>query len=163
MAKVKCSGDRHVISGGGLASGPFRSQRLVVSAPFDSNDAGKKPDDGWRVAVDNLKRKRRKVEAVRDLRGGTRVLLRERRLRASRSAPESTSSVNCPAGEFALGGGVTHDIPYRKATLVASRYAAYPDFDGWFAEVDNLSRKRASRRRSSRSATHNIPAAWTSA
>ena len=63
--------------------------------------------------------------------------------------------LDCPDGEFALGGGVTHDIAYRKVTLVASRYAAYPDFDGWFAEVDNLSRC-APPATSSRSVTHNI-------
>jgi hypothetical protein len=142
-AKVTCSGDRHVISGGGLASGPFRSQRLVMSAPFDSNDAGKKPDDGWRVAVDNLKRKRRKVVAYAicaDVPGISYVI---DAFGAKKRARDHVS-LNCPADQFALGGGITHDIPYRKATLVASRYAAYPNFDGWFAEVDNLSRKRAS-------------------
>ena len=143
VAKVECGGARRVISGGGLASGPFRSQRLVSSAPFDSGDAGKKPDDGWRVAVDNLKRKRRKVEAYAICAHVPGVSYVIDAFGAKKRARDHVS-LNCPAGEFALGGGVTHDIPYRKATLVASRYAAYPDFDGWFAEVDNLSRKRAS-------------------
>lgn len=48
---VRCPGTRHVY-GGGVRGGP--DIRLISSFPIDSKDHGSKPDDGWKIAVDNL-------------------------------------------------------------------------------------------------------------
>jgi hypothetical protein len=52
--KAGCPEGEHVLGGGGEEDGPFASQRLVETAPFDSGDAGTRPDDGWRITVDNV-------------------------------------------------------------------------------------------------------------
>jgi hypothetical protein len=141
-ARVECAGGRHVLSGGGLAFGPFRSQRLVSSAPFDSDDPGSKPDDGWRVTVDNLKRKRRKIEVHAVCADVDQVSYRSDDFAAKKRSRKHVE-VDCPAGEFAISGGVTHTARYRKATLVASRGPFPSPFTSWIAEIDNLSKKRA--------------------
>jgi hypothetical protein len=50
--KVSCGSD-HVVGGGVKVSGSAANARLVVSAPYDGNDADKIPDDGWRTKVYN--------------------------------------------------------------------------------------------------------------
>ena len=150
VAKVACGSDRHVISGGGLASGPFRSQRLVTSAPFDSKDAGKKPDDGWRVAVDNLKRKRHQIEAYAicsEVSGISYV----RDAFGAKKRARTHIDLDCPDGEFALGGGVTHDIACRKVTLVRVALRGVSGLRRMVRRVDSLSRGSAPPATSSRS------------
>jgi hypothetical protein len=140
-AKVACPGGRHVLSGGVAASGPFRSQRMVASAPYDSGDAGDEPDDGWKASVDNLSRKRRKVKAYAictSSDGLSYVSTDFTAMTKSRSHVEPAC-----AGGFVVGGGVTHGIPYRKATLVASRVPIPWPAMKWAIEVDNLSQNDA--------------------
>jgi hypothetical protein len=141
-AKVACPDDRHVLSGGALASGPFRSQRMVASAPYDSGDAGNKPDDGWKASVDNLRRKRRKMKVYAictSSEGLSYVSTPFTAMAAARSHVEPPC-----ADEFVIGGGVTHGIAYRKATLVASRVPTpWPTTMKWVIEVDNLSQSAA--------------------
>ena len=135
--KAACTGGTHVLSGGGAAPGPFKSQRLVESAPFDSNDAGTKPDDGWRVAVDNMKNKRRSAKAfaicadISGLSYESTEFMDQDFFRVHRQ-------VNCPSSEFVLGGGLRQQVPYGKAKLVASRYLP-ATFDAWIIELDNTS------------------------
>jgi hypothetical protein len=143
--KVACPGGKHVLSGGGVASGPFRSQRLVSSAPFDSGDAGSAPDDGWKVVVDNLKRKRRAITANAICSSVGGVSYESGGFRAKKRARKHVE-IACPDGEFAISGGVSHRGPYGKATLVASILPVPFDGRGWVVEVDNLTRERTAGR-----------------
>jgi hypothetical protein len=143
--KVACGGNKEVLSGGGHATGPFRSQRLVSSAPFDSGDPGSKPDDGWRVTVDNLKGERRKAKAYAICGNVPGLSYLSNDFKAKKRSRKHVE-LDCPVGEYALGGGVTHATRFRKATLVASRAAPFPSFVSWLTEVDNLSRKRSTGR-----------------
>lgn len=140
-ARVSCQSGTRVLGGGGSAPGPFRSQRLVSSAPFDSGDAGKSPDDGWRIAVDNLGKKNREITVYAICSPVESVSYVSKAFEAKKRSRRH-SEVDCPAGEFVMGGGVTHSAAFGKGTLVASRYGHFPDFDSWITEVDNLSRKR---------------------
>ena len=143
--KVSCPGDKHVLGGGGLAGGPFLSQRMVASAPFDSGDPGAKPDDGWRFTVDNLSSRRRKITAhaicapVGGLSYVSDGFKAPKRKRKHAEAP-------CPAGEYVIGGGLTHDGKVRKVSLVATYPDAEATHDHWYVDLDNLSRKRFSGR-----------------
>lgn len=140
-ARVDCAGGRHALSGGALASGPFKSQRLVASAPFDDGDAGAKPDDGWRVAVDNLGKRRRSLDAFAICSSVTGLTYEEQPFRVRKRARKHVE-LTCPAGQFIVGGGVSHGAPRGKATLVASRLNL-GELHSWITEVDNLSRKRS--------------------
>ena len=120
--KVACPGERQVMSGGGFAGGPFRGQRLVASVPFDSDDPGTVPDDGWRVrrvSVDNLTRKKRRIaaHAICTSSGGLSYVAQ------GFTATDGVRTHVEPACDsaFVVGGVVSHGIPYRRATLVASR------------------------------------------
>lgn len=144
VASARCGGGKHVLAGGALLGGPERSQRLVASAPFDSRDRGKRPDDGWRVAVDNFDTRRLGVTVVAicaSVRGLSYV---RRSYRAPKRARKHVT-VPCPAGESIIGGGVRHAIRYGRAALVASAYPG-PDPTRWVTEIDNLSRKPAKAR-----------------
>lgn len=62
---VKCSPRRHVYGGGGgfgLLSNSHAS--LASSFPIDSGDRNNKPDDGWKVSVDNFASSRRQIYAI---------------------------------------------------------------------------------------------------
>jgi len=144
-ARVSCPGNRSVLSGGGQVTGPHASQRLVASSPFDSDDPGSKSDDGWRVAVDNLSKKRRKltVFAVCSTTKGFRYASSGFR---SKRRTRKHVATDCPAGTYIVGGGVTHSARFAKATLVATRPVDLVGTGTWITEVDNLSRKRASGR-----------------
>jgi hypothetical protein len=142
--KVSCPDGKHVVSGGGRASGPFGSGRLATSAPFDSNDPGTKPDDGWRVTADNLSTKRRRVTSEAICVGGGGFSYESTAFSVNKRSRKHVE-VDCPVGEFVMGGGLTHGIGFRRATIVASRFPA-GFTQTWLIEVDNLSRKRAAGR-----------------
>lgn len=145
VLKAPCPGSKHVLGGGVRATGPFLSQRVVGSAPYDSADPGKKRDDGWRAVVDNLSGKKRKMTAaavcgaVNGLSYRTVGFDAPKRERAHAEA-------SCPAGQYVIGGGASHGGKVGKVSVVAT----YPDgeatHDHWYVEVDNLSRKRLSGR-----------------
>ena len=135
--KAACTGGTHVLSGGGAAPGPFKSQRLVQSAPYDSGDAGVEPDDGWRVAVDNMKSKRRSAKAFAICADVSGVSYESEDF-ADQDFFRVHKQVDCPSGELVLGGGVKHEVPYGKAKIVASRYLP-TTFDAWITELDNVS------------------------
>ena len=142
-ARVACGGSRHVLSGGALTTGPFGSQRLVSSAPYDSGDPGSKPDDGWSASADNLKRKRRAMEVFAICSNVPGLSYVEDGISIAKRSRKHVE-LSCPAGELALGGGVTHTARFGKATLVAARAGSFPaPFERFVAELDNLSRKRA--------------------
>ncbi len=141
--KASCPSAKHVLGGGAAATGPFLAQRIVASAPYDSKDPGKKPDDGWRAVVDNFSDTKYKAEAaaicasVGGLKYATDAFKAPKQERTHAEA-------QCPAGRFVIGGGVSHDGKVRKIGLVST----YPDdsaeHDHWFVDLDNLSQKRAS-------------------
>ena len=54
--------------------------------------------------------------------------------------------MDCQPGQYILGGGVTHDIEFGQARLVASRFPAGFGPAAWITEVDNLSGHRADTR-----------------
>lgn len=143
-ATVSCTGGGHVLSGGGFVTGPTGSQRLVASGPFDSNDRGRQPDDGWRVAVDNLGTKRRALTAVAICARVPGLTYRKREFRAPKRA-RTHAIATCPAGQSVLGGGVRHSVPFASTALVAS---AYPSANPtrWVTEIDNLGGKAATGR-----------------
>jgi hypothetical protein len=140
-AKVSCPDGKRVLGGGGAASGPFLSQRLVASAPFDSPDPGKRPDDGWRIAVDNRSNQKLEITAhaicapVSGLSYTSKAFRARKRKRKHAEAP-------CPDGEYVIGGGLTQRGKARKVSLVASYIDPEVTHDHWYVEVDNLSRKR---------------------
>jgi hypothetical protein len=139
--KVSCPGGKHVLGGGGLASGPFLSQRMVATAPFDSGDRGAKPDDGWRFTVDNLSNRMRKITAhaiCAQVGGLTYVSKRFKAAKRKRKHAEAS----CPNGEFVIGGGLTHHGKVGKVSIVETYFDAEITHNHWYAEVDNLSRKR---------------------
>jgi hypothetical protein len=140
--KVSCPNGFHVISGGGRASGPFRAGRLVASAPFDSNDPGTKPEDGWRAVADNFDGKRRRVTAYAICAKGGGLSYESKEFTARKRARKHVD-VDCPPGEYVLGGGLTHKVAPRRAALVASKFTVPFTGESWFVELDNLSRKRA--------------------
>lgn len=140
-AEVKCGGGGSVISGGGKVAGQFRGPRLVKSLPFDSGDANAVPDDGWRIVVDNPSKKGRTITAYAICTTTTGFTY----ISEQTNAPKRTRyhrQVGCPGGEYAIGGGVTHNIGFGDARLVASRHVPFPQYDGWIAEVDNLSQTK---------------------
>jgi len=139
--KARCPGSKHVLGGGGLASGPFLSQRTVAGAPFDSGDAGRKPDDGWRFTVDNLSNRKRKATAHAICAPVGGLSYASKRLKAPKRNRKHAEA-SCPSGEFVIGGGVTHNGKIGKVSLVETYFDAETTHDHWYVDIDNLSRKR---------------------
>ncbi|HSI79097.1 MAG TPA: hypothetical protein VK919_00455, partial [Solirubrobacterales bacterium] len=92
---VRCTGGRSVLSGGGWAGGPFRSQRLVSSAPYDGPDKDTRPDDGWRVAIDNLSSRARRIEAFAICARPDAVSYRSKKFRSKKRSRRHVA-VACP-------------------------------------------------------------------
>jgi hypothetical protein len=54
---TRCPAGTHVVGGGAEGTAFFRGgsgQMLNTSAPFDNDDGGDKPDDGWIGTMDNF-------------------------------------------------------------------------------------------------------------
>jgi hypothetical protein len=137
--KVDCPNGTAVLSGGGSANGPFKSQRLVETAPFDDKlDLDTTPDDGWRAAVDNVSKKDRKAK-VFAICGNIASLHYDESNFEVVQHTRRNYQLACPGGEYVLGGGVTPGVGFGKTTLVASRYEPVAGPSSWITEVDNLS------------------------
>ena len=50
---VECPKDKSVVGGGPSLSGPASQAHVARTAPLDSGDKGKVPDDGWEITVGN--------------------------------------------------------------------------------------------------------------
>ncbi len=50
---VECPRKKSVVGGGPDVSGPASQSHVAVTEPFDSDDKGKVPDDGWSISVAN--------------------------------------------------------------------------------------------------------------
>jgi hypothetical protein len=137
--KVECPTRQHVLGGGGAGSGPFGSQRLVATSPFDSGDDGHVPDDGWRVVVDNTSVDDHKatVYAICARLGGLSYVSRGGEALAG---ARGSKTVSCPKDKVTLGGGVSpQGGGFGKQRLMRSAF----DFPGatWSAQVDNTGGK----------------------
>jgi hypothetical protein len=137
--KVDCPNGTAVLSGGGSANGPFKSQRLVETAPFDDKiDLDTTPDDGWRAAVDNVSKKDHKAK-VFAICGNIASLHYDESSFEVVQHTRRNYQLACPVGEYVLGGGVTPGVGFGKTKLVASRYPPVAGPSSWITEVDNLS------------------------
>ena len=50
---LACPKKKTVVGGGPSVSGPASQSHVVETAPFDSDDKGKVPDDGWSITIGN--------------------------------------------------------------------------------------------------------------
>ncbi len=140
--KASCPRGQHVLGGGAGATGPFLSQRIVASAPYDSKDPGKKPDDGWRAVVDNLSDTKYRATAYAICAPVGGLAYAKDAFRAPKRK-RTHAEAECPPGKFVIGGGVSHDGKVRKISLVSTYADDSTDHDHWFVDIDNLARKRA--------------------
>jgi hypothetical protein len=135
-----CDADRHVIGGGALISGALSAARLNSSYPFDSKDAGKKPDDGWRARGVNLASSTLDFEAF--------AICANRQPTYKRTklslGPSGTSgnSVFCPPGKVVLSGGIKLNGPADETEIHFIAPRDGPDAgdlldDGWLANAGN--------------------------
>jgi hypothetical protein len=141
-AKVGCPNGTHVLGGGGKSGGKFKSQRLVGSSPFDDDDANDDPDDGWRIAVDNMRRHARSITAYATCAPVSGVSYAS----SSAKVPDHTRAILkafCPGGEYATGGGLSQTGPFGKVKLIESRFEELAAHDGWFGGIDNISNRKA--------------------
>ena len=136
--KVDCPNGTAVLSGGGAGNGPFKSQRLVATAPFDDDDIDTNADDGWRASVDNVSNKDRSAK-VFAICGNIASLAYDQSNFEVTDRARRNYQLDCPPGQFVLGGGVTPGIGFGKTKLVASRYEPGAGPSTWITEVDNLS------------------------
>lgn len=133
--KIPCPSGKHVVGGGALEDGPAGAQRLVATAPFDSRDRGHAPDDGWRIAVDNLSGTGQDSTgyAICARVGGLHYPSR------SFTAPDSAYASGikqCANDEWVVGGGITQDGPVGKQGLAANAFD--PTHTAWGVTLDNL-------------------------
>ena len=81
---------------------------LVASFPFDGQDLDKRPDDGWRVRVDN--RGAATTAQVAAVCGAGLPTYRSQSFKAV-PGDQTTSSALCSQGQHATGGGVDYSPP----------------------------------------------------
>jgi hypothetical protein len=134
--KVPCPAGKHVLGGGGLVGGPYLKERLVKTAPFDSKDAGKTPDDGWQIAIDNLgARHSANAFAVCAKLGGLTYKTLTLHVNHDR---RGSISVRCPPGDHPVGGGVSQRGAYGHVAIVRSSFVfRVPPHQRWEGTVDN--------------------------
>ena len=125
---VECAKGTHVFGGG--VSANAGGQALVASFPFDGADGDKKPDDGWRVKVDN--RGAATTARVAAVCGERLPTYRTRSFTAAPS-DETTSSAICKAGHV-TGGGVDFAPPQGHG-LINDTFPGAPG--EWAVFVDN--------------------------
>jgi hypothetical protein len=133
--KVSCRAGKHVLGGGGLADAALHQHRLVSSAPFDSGDRDHRPDDGWSVRISNGNTHSDPV-TVTAICAKVRHLAYRTKSKTVQGSARGTQAVNCPDGEFALGGGVAQSGPYYVEGFVRSSFD-FNDHGRWIGVVDN--------------------------
>ena len=142
-AKSRCPKGTHAVGGGGYTTAGFGEQRLVDSAPFDSGDAGKQPDDGWRVTGDNVAPGSSTPQHLLAYAqcaplGGLEYVSEQFNVK---SGSRGKRSAKCPKGEWVLGGGVSQDGAMAKELLVTTLFDSSTD-KAWRARLDNLGGKK---------------------
>ena len=119
-AKATCPGGLHVAGGGAGVFGPAKNAYLNSSHPFDSNDPGIKPDDGWRARAFNRAGPRKALKVHAECVAET-----------PRYPTQSTTSTDfllftpCPSGTHGMsGGGSLSGDPRRGFINVAYPFAS---------------------------------------
>jgi hypothetical protein len=128
-----------VIGGGGYGTAGYGGQRLVESAPFDSKDAGKKPDDGWRATYDNVAPTSSAPQSAYAYAmcaplGGLDFVSKSFDVK---KGSRGRASVGCPKHEWVLGGGLSQDGARGNELTVTSLYDGSTD-KAWTARLDNV-------------------------
>jgi hypothetical protein len=139
-SKVRCPAALHAVGGGAYTTGSYGQQRVVGSAPFDSGDHGRAPDDGWRATDDNLSASSQSVLAyvVCAPIGGLHY---ETSAFSARGGHRGAGSAPCPKGQWVLGGGVTQNGKPGLEMLARTMYNGSTDM-AWNARVDSMGTKK---------------------
>jgi hypothetical protein len=102
-----CENNEHVTGGGGFGEGPYETQRMTASVPFDGDDGDSKPDDGWRVTVENLTEfDDYEVTAFAICSKGLRGLAYEHEKGSAKPFDWDLTDVKCPDGQKVIAGGL---------------------------------------------------------
>ncbi len=140
-AKARCPRGTHVVGGGQFVFSAPREATLVSSAPFDSGDRKRAPDDGWKSTVNNAEinptQNRLAVWAVCSD-------YKPRYVKDSASVggtpPDFSERTRCRNGARVMGGGVRLAATYddgawlrSSAPFDSNDRRNKPD-DGWTAE-----------------------------
>lgn len=144
---VMCPKDKPVISGSvGMSNGDVTSV-VASSEPIDGSDADKKPDDGWRLVVNN--------DAGEDARVILSAICADKKAKLSykqardKAAPGQIADAvaSCPVGHQVIGGGVS--VSGRSRNTPVNRTDAWDGFDSdtdlddaWAGRVFNGSKKK---------------------
>jgi hypothetical protein len=126
---VRCPTQTHAYGGGARADAG--SQFIVASFPIDSSDPGSKPDDGWKVRVDNL--------ATSDT-ARVAVVCGKQEPKYKRAAMQvegddrDADDVDCPEGRRVTGGGVDFTPAFLQGRIAGTT----PVGNGWHVVLDNL-------------------------
>ncbi len=133
-ASVKCPKGQHVFGGG--VSAHASSVVLVASFPFDGKDRDKRPDDGWRVRVDN-----RDAATTAHVAAVCAARQPTYRTQSFKAVPgdQSTSSALCGHGRHVTGGGVDYAPPAGDG-LIADTFPGTRR--EWAVYIDNYGAKR---------------------
>jgi hypothetical protein len=132
--KAACPKGTHVLGGGELAESAFPgAQRLVATAPYDSKDGGKAPDDGWRVRIDTLGQAgdHATAYAICTEVGGLHYLTRK----FHAAVADSYGLQQCPQGQWVVGGGIDQGGPFDKRTLAINSFDV--THTAWMAKLHN--------------------------
>ena len=130
--KVPCPRAMHVWGGGAASDSQYRDA-TYNGIPYDGDDKGKAPDDGWRARVTNKSGEKLPIigEAV------CSSNLRPKYLSASEKVPPHTQSsvaVDCPDGGDAVGGGMSGKVAMN---------SSFPGSDGnWDMFADNYTGRK---------------------
>lgn len=107
--------DRHVTGGGAFSSGDYDETTIKDSYPIDGLDDDTKPDDGWRVTMDNN---------TAGFRSVTSLAICAKSQPRYRTADFVSSGVagiaECPRGTRPSGGGVSSEGTFAQPTIVTN-------------------------------------------
>lgn len=133
-AKVGCGGPKWHVLGGGAIIAPNNSW-IASSHPFDGNDPGKKPDDGWAVKANDTAMGMGALVVSAICRRGKAPDYERRKVEFE--AGESAGPVaRCEGGSHVTGGGVRVSGPANRIRVVRTYpidggdSGKLPD-DGW--------------------------------
>lgn len=128
--EAKCPKHTHVLGGGLSTSALVMELRTHHSAPLDTGDPGKVPDDGWRVALESFEPNSVFVWAV----CGTRpVEYVKGSFTADAQARTGPVPLECPQGTDPMSGGT-------RGSAFTFEVATFPGFpNAWNVTVDSAS------------------------
>jgi hypothetical protein len=122
--KLPCPSGMQVVGGGAYTDGATLEDEVAESAPYDSRDDGKKPDDGWRAAI-NAGPSEQQMHAYAVCSDSLKLTYKSRPAGPA-SGGGGYGESPCPNGTKAVGGGMTVKGNNTNAPLKNSR----PILDG---------------------------------